>query len=149
MFNLSNTILGTGIIAMPYVCRLNGCVWFVAMMLVCAVMSDFAVQLLFAAVDRVALGPGEQFSYAVLAEELFGWKLAIIAAWSVTLQQIGACIAYVVIIGDVLCPLVLLAYPPGDTSGLFAKRWTVQLAGAASGRVCEGSVPRRAACMRG
>ena len=32
VFNLSNTILGSGVIAMPYACRLNGCVWLVAEM---------------------------------------------------------------------------------------------------------------------
>ncbi len=45
----------------------------------------------------------------------------LVSEWSVTLQQLGACIGYVVIIGDVLSPITSLI------GGVFKGQWLVQL----------------------
>ena len=50
-----------------------------------------------------------------------GWWGEQLGSWSVTLQQIGACTAYIVIIGDVLADVLSTAF---DTT---VKRYQVQL----------------------
>jgi len=110
VFNLTNTILGSGVIAMPFAAKKSGMVMFVVMLLMVAGLSDYAVKLLFLAVDTMTskrpndIDP-EHVSYSMLGKVMGNKKLEMIGSWSVTLQQIGCCIAYVVVIGDILEPI--------------------------------------------
>eukprot|EP00939_MAST-03C_sp_MAST-3C-sp1_P005453 g5453.t1 len=110
IFNLTNTILGSGVIAMPFAVKKSGLVFFVGMLLTVALLSDYAVKLLFIAVDVMTskrpndIDP-EHVSYSALGKVMGNRKLEMIGSWSVTLQQIGCCIAYVVVIGDILEPI--------------------------------------------
>jgi solute carrier family 38 (sodium-coupled neutral amino acid transporter), member 2 len=110
VFNLANTILGSGVIAMPYACKKSGWVMFMVMLMVVAFASDYAVKLLFLAVETMTtkrprdIDP-EHVSYSALGRVMKNKRLEMIGSWSVTLQQIGCCIAYVVVIGDIFEPL--------------------------------------------
>ena len=110
VFNLANTILGSGVIAMPYACKKSGWFMFVVMLMIVSFASDYAVKLLFLAVDTVTtkrprdIDP-EHVSYSALGRVMKNKRLEMLGSWSVTLQQIGCCIAYVVVIGDIFEPL--------------------------------------------
>jgi hypothetical protein len=106
VFNLTNTILGSGTLAMPYVCRVSGVFLFVTMLFLTALGADLAVRLLFEAVEKLNLARPR---YPTLGHATYGRLGEQVAMWSVTLQQMGACIAYVVIVGDVLAPIADLS----------------------------------------
>jgi amino acid permease len=63
--------------------------------------------------DRgAAAGP---MSYGKLAKEVHSTAAQKAAAWAVILQQFGACVAYIVIIADVIQPIAgLQAAGPGS-----------------------------------
>eukprot|EP00947_MAST-08B_sp_MAST-8B-sp1_P002234 g2234.t1 len=120
VFNLTNTILGSGTLAMPYVCRISGIGVFTALLLVTAFAADVAVKLLFRAVEMLDV-PHPR--YPTLGYATYGRLGEQVAMWSVTLQQLGACIAYVVIVADLIQPITALA--GADT--VLADRWFVQI----------------------
>ena len=120
VFNLTNTILGSGTLAMPYVCRISGIGVFTALLLVTAFAADVAVKLLFRAVEMLDV---PRPRYPTLGYATYGRLGEQVAMWSVTLQQLGACIAYVVIVADLIQPITALA--GADT--VLADRWFVQV----------------------
>lgn len=95
---------------MPYACMKSGVVMFAIMLGIVAFASDHAVKLLFVAVETMTtnkpndINP-EHVSYSALGRVMNSKKLEMLGSWSVTLQQIGCCIAYVVVIGDIFEPL--------------------------------------------
>eukprot|EP00941_MAST-03F_sp_MAST-3F-sp1_P002530 g2530.t1 len=131
VLNLTNTILGSGVITMPYACRLGGLGLFTTILLFVAALSDYAIKLIFIAVERIKFlqlsqGPTslalrtetlvqkeKEFivSYGTLGRLLYGWQMESISNWCVTLQQIGACTGYIVIIGDILNPIAVEILP--------------------------------------
>jgi sodium-coupled neutral amino acid transporter 11 len=126
VLNLTNTILGSGIIAMPFVCRSTGWGFFLGMLLFAAWLSHFAIACLFDAVGRTTLVAGEEFSYTLLGRKLFGRTVADISSWAVTLQQFGCCIAYVVIVGDILQPVMEAVVPASSPAAFLVDRATLQ-----------------------
>ena len=61
-----------------------------------------------------------EINYPIMGRILLGWWGEQLGSWSVTLQQIGACIAYIVIVADVLTEVLKLSIPS-------LKRYEVQL----------------------
>ena len=106
IFNVSNTILGSGTLAMPFACRECGIIPFVALLGCFAYAANLAVQLLVISVEN-AVGLHE-LQYAALAKRSIGRKGELAAEWAVIVQQCGACVAYIVIIADVLQPIASL-----------------------------------------
>ena len=120
VFNLTNTILGSGTLAMPYACKLCGVGVFVALLFFTALLADYAVRALFLAVERLRV---QRPRYPSMGRAALGKPGELLSSWSVTLQQIGACIAYIVIIGDVLQPIVQLT----GWGEWVCMRWPLQL----------------------
>ena len=100
--NLTNTIVGSGIIAMSYVCRSTGWLLFAMLLCLAAMISHFAVRCIFLAVVRTKLARGREYSYTSLGRKLFNNSMGNLSSWVVTLQQLGCCVAYVVIVGKVI-----------------------------------------------
>lgn len=121
--NLSNTIIGSGTLAMPFACMKSGVVLFIIMLIGTALMADYAIRILFETVEMLDLRPAE---YPEIGKRLFGRKGELIASWSVTLQQFGACIAYVVLIADVCTPVVSLGAQ--DSESMLCNRALLQIA---------------------
>ena len=53
VFNLTNTILGSGTLAMPYACKLCGVGVFITLIVLTALLADYAIRVLFLAVERM------------------------------------------------------------------------------------------------
>lgn len=121
VFNLTNTILGSGTLAVAYTCQQSGWVVFLVIMISMACLSHYAVMLIFKTVEIVNFPAGSTITYGLLGKRLYGRVGELVAEWAVTLQQLGACIGYVVIIGDVLSPITGLA------GGVFQGEWLIQL----------------------
>eukprot|EP01029_Cantina_marsupialis_P019029 TRINITY_DN4425_c0_g1_i1.p1 TRINITY_DN4425_c0_g1~~TRINITY_DN4425_c0_g1_i1.p1 ORF type:complete len:483 (+),score=110.10 TRINITY_DN4425_c0_g1_i1:83-1531(+) len=102
IFNLVNTIVGAGILSIPYGVSLNGLILGALLITVMAAISDYAITRLFVK-SMVRLEQRNVFAKSVgeVAYATFGNKGVIIADINVTLMQLGACVAYIVILGDV------------------------------------------------
>ena len=106
IFNLSNTILGSGTLAMPYACHQCGAAVFLLLLAVVGLMATDSLQMLITAMENndrgAAAGP---MSYGRLAKEVHSVTAEKVACWAVIVQSLGACVAYIVIIADVLQPI--------------------------------------------
>lgn len=120
VFNLANTILGTGCLACPYACKLLGVGGFVILMLFSALLADYAIKVLFVSVEKLQV---ERARYPTLGRRTMGSFGEYLSSLVVTLQQCGACIGYMVIIGDVLQPIAALSGWEWT-----CHRWILQLA---------------------
>lgn len=146
IFNLANTIIGSGVLAMPYACKEAGAIMFPVLLILTGILANYAISLLFASTEKLQArlaaekqrgdlegreslighgdGHGTEMNYPIMGRHLLGKRGELVASWAVTLQQIGACIAYIVIVADVLTKVVELVL--GDNS-VFAKRYMIQL----------------------
>ena len=119
-FNLTNTIMGSGTLAMPYACLNSGLGLFPILVVMTAFGSHYAIVCLFKAVTQLNLSRPR---YPTLGRATMGVWGEFISSWVVTLQQFGACIAFIIIIADVLFPVVsqIEGYP------LLCHRWILQI----------------------
>jgi amino acid permease len=144
IFNLANTIIGSGVLAMPFACKQAGTIMFPVLLILTGLLANYAMYILFASTEklqeRLAAEKGDvegreplighddahgtEMNYPIMGRHLLGKRGELIASWAVTLQQIGACIAYIVIVADVLTTVMELVLPDGS---IFAKRYTIQL----------------------
>ncbi|XP_062990037.1 sodium-coupled neutral amino acid transporter 4 [Elgaria multicarinata webbii] len=92
-FNLSNAIMGSGILGLSYAMANTGIVLFVILLLSVAIMSLYSVHLLLKTAKE-----GGSLIYEKLGEKAFGWPGKIGAFISLTMQNIGAMSSYLFII---------------------------------------------------
>ncbi|CAO2601149.1 Sodium-coupled neutral amino acid transporter 4 [Lemmus lemmus] len=92
-FNLSNAIMGSGILGLSYAMANTGIVLFVIMLLAVAILSLYSVHLLLKTAKE-----GGSLIYEKLGEKAFGWPGKIGAFVSITMQNIGAMSSYLFII---------------------------------------------------
>ncbi|XP_066490053.1 sodium-coupled neutral amino acid transporter 4 [Tiliqua scincoides] len=92
-FNLSNAIMGSGILGLSYAMANTGIVLFVILLLIVAIMSLYSVHLLLKTAKE-----GGSLIYEKLGEKAFGWPGKIGAFVSLTMQNIGAMSSYLFII---------------------------------------------------
>eukprot|EP00026_Physarum_polycephalum_P008404 Phypoly_transcript_08487.p1 GENE.Phypoly_transcript_08487~~Phypoly_transcript_08487.p1 ORF type:complete len:447 (-),score=42.29 Phypoly_transcript_08487:24-1364(-) len=104
VFNLCNSAIGAGILALPYAIHQAGLVLGMVSMLVMCLMLAFTNKIL---VWTNRLNP-EARSYEKLVKAVFGHKTSILVTWSVILTTFGACTGFLVIIADILPPIVKL-----------------------------------------
>jgi amino acid permease len=108
-FNLANTILGSGVCAMPYACRESGIAPFLLLLGTFGYAANLALQLLvIAAENATRRGQLRELQYAALAKCTAGRRAELAAEWAVIVQQLGCAVAYIVIIADVLAPIAAL-----------------------------------------
>lgn len=92
-FNLSNAIMGSGILGLSYAMANTGIVLFIIMLLTVATLSLYSVHLLLKTAKE-----GGSLIYEKLGEKAFGWPGKIGAFVSITMQNIGAMSSYLFII---------------------------------------------------
>ncbi|ERE84316.1 sodium-coupled neutral amino acid transporter 4-like protein [Cricetulus griseus] len=92
-FNLSNAIMGSGILGLSYAMANTGIVLFIIMLLTVAILSLYSVHLLLKTAKE-----GGSLIYEKLGEKAFGWPGKIGAFISITMQNIGAMSSYLFII---------------------------------------------------
>uniref|UniRef100_A0A9J8AXJ9 Solute carrier family 38 member 4 n=1 Tax=Cyprinus carpio carpio TaxID=630221 RepID=A0A9J8AXJ9_CYPCA len=112
VFNLSNAIMGSGILGLSFAMANTGIILFVILLLGVAVLSLYSVHLLL-----VTAKEGGSLIYEKLGERAFGWPGKMAAFGSITLQNIGAMSSYLFIVKYEL-PEVIRAF-----LGYFVFEW--------------------------
>ncbi|XP_078273417.1 sodium-coupled neutral amino acid transporter 4 isoform X2 [Rhinoraja longicauda] len=92
-FNLSNAIMGSGILGLSYAMANTGILLFVILLLGVAILSLYSVHLLLKTAKE-----GGSLIYVKLGERAFGWPGKITAFGCITLQNIGAMSSYLFIV---------------------------------------------------
>uniref|UniRef100_A0A8C0Y8N5 Solute carrier family 38 member 4 n=1 Tax=Cyprinus carpio carpio TaxID=630221 RepID=A0A8C0Y8N5_CYPCA len=93
VFNLSNAIMGSGILGLSFAMANTGIILFVILLLGVAILSLYSVHLLL-----VTAKEGGSLIYEKLGEKAFGWPGKMAAFGSITLQNIGAMSSYLFIV---------------------------------------------------
>ncbi|OCT88955.1 sodium-coupled neutral amino acid transporter 4 [Xenopus laevis] len=93
VFNLSNAIMGSGILGLSYAMANTGIILFILLLLGVAVLSLYSVHLLLKTAKE-----GGSLIYEKLGEKAFGWPGKIAAFSSITMQNIGAMSSYLFIV---------------------------------------------------
>ncbi|XP_061817270.1 sodium-coupled neutral amino acid transporter 4 [Nerophis lumbriciformis] len=93
VFNLSNAIMGSGILGLSYAMANTGIVLFTFLLIGVAVLSLYSVHLLLMTAKE-----GGSLIYEKLGERAFGWPGKIAAFGSIIMQNIGAMSSYLFIV---------------------------------------------------
>ncbi|XP_078061920.1 sodium-coupled neutral amino acid transporter 3-like [Mustelus asterias] len=104
VFNLSNAIMGSGILGLAYAMSNTGIVVFVFLLISIALLSAYSIHLLLRSAGFVGMRAYEQ-----LGHKAFGQPGKIIAAVIISLHNIGAMSSYLYIVKSEL-PLVIQAF---------------------------------------
>lgn len=108
IFNLLNTMIGGGVLGLPFAARQCGIVLGAALLLGTALMTDLTAWMLLVSVDFV-----RSSSYAMVGEALYGRWLGLLIDLVVLCNTFGVLVSYVVVLGDLVPPfLVLMGVPP-------------------------------------
>ncbi|KAM9828593.1 sodium-coupled neutral amino acid transporter 3-like [Syngnathus typhle] len=110
VFNLSNAIMGSGILGLSYAMSNTGIILFLVLLICIACLSSYSIHLLLRSAGVVGIR-----AYEHLGMRAFGQPGKIIAAVIITLHNIGAMSSYLFIVKSEL-PLVIQAFL-GQTSG--------------------------------
>ncbi|XP_019747370.1 sodium-coupled neutral amino acid transporter 4 [Hippocampus comes] len=93
VFNLSNAIMGSGILGLSYAMANTGIVLFTLLLIAVAILSLYSVHLLLMTAKE-----GGSLIYEKLGERAFGWPGKIAAFGSIIMQNIGAMSSYLFIV---------------------------------------------------
>uniref|UniRef100_A0A8B9HAH7 Solute carrier family 38 member 4 n=1 Tax=Astyanax mexicanus TaxID=7994 RepID=A0A8B9HAH7_ASTMX len=93
VFNLSNAIMGSGILGLSFAMANTGIVLFVILLLAVAILSLYSIHLLL-----VTAKEGGSLIYEKLGERAFGWPGKMAAFGSIIMQNIGAMSSYLFIV---------------------------------------------------
>jgi amino acid permease len=126
VFNLCNSAIGAGILALPYAVHQAGLVLGMLCMVAMCLILAFTNKIL---VWTNRLNPDAK-SYEKLVKAVFGHKTSILVTWSVILTTFGACTGFLVIIADILPPIVkLVVSEPEWVSSRYAVTLAVSVIG--------------------
>uniref|UniRef100_A0A452SWU6 Solute carrier family 38 member 3 n=1 Tax=Ursus americanus TaxID=9643 RepID=A0A452SWU6_URSAM len=104
VFNLSNAIMGSGILGLAYAMANTGIILFLFLLTAVALLSSYSIHLLLESSGVVGIRAYEQLGYRA-----FGTPGKLAAALAITLQNIGAMSSYLYIIKSEL-PLVIQTF---------------------------------------
>ncbi|XP_072311059.1 sodium-coupled neutral amino acid transporter 4 [Eucyclogobius newberryi] len=93
VFNLSNAIMGSGILGLSYAMANTGIILFTILLIGVSILSLYSVHLLL-----MTSKEGGSLIYEKLGERAFGWPGKMAAFGSITLQNIGAMSSYLFIV---------------------------------------------------
>lgn len=96
-----NAILGSGILGQAYAMRSAGAVLFCFLLVGMSLAAHYAVVLLTRACEAAKV-----VSYEQLGEVAMGYRWKVLATVTIMLQNTGALIGYIVILGDLVPPLI-------------------------------------------
>ncbi|XP_010528441.1 PREDICTED: probable sodium-coupled neutral amino acid transporter 6 [Tarenaya hassleriana] len=119
VFNLSTTIIGAGIMALPATMKILGLVLGIAMIVFMAFLTDASIEFLL----RFSKA-GKKRSYGGLMGDSFGKCGRVLLQVAVLVNNIGVLIVYMIIIGDVLAGKTSDGiHHAGVLEGWFGDRW--------------------------
>ncbi|KAL1021005.1 hypothetical protein UPYG_G00007490 [Umbra pygmaea] len=104
IFNLSNAIMGSGILGLAYAMSNTGIVLFLILLLFIAILSAYSIHLLLRSAGFVGIRAYEQ-----LGHRAFGQPGKVLAACIITVHNVGAMSSYLFIVKSEL-PLVMQAF---------------------------------------
>lgn len=104
IFNLSNAIMGSGILGLAFAMSNTGIILFIILLICIAVLSAYSIHLLLKSAGVVGIRAYEQ-----LGNRAFGHPGKILAACVITVHNIGAMSSYLFIVKSEL-PLVIQAF---------------------------------------
>lgn len=121
--NLLASILGTGLLVMPGACKITGMPTFMALSCMAAYACNLTACYLVRTVGYVAhptttVAPPdveEDSTYAGLAFHVYGKRGAKAVEIGLVFQQFGACVGYIIVIGDIFHPLLQFYVGPAFT----------------------------------
>uniref|UniRef100_A0A669EBN4 Solute carrier family 38 member 4 n=1 Tax=Oreochromis niloticus TaxID=8128 RepID=A0A669EBN4_ORENI len=93
VFNLSNAIMGSGILGLSFAMANTGIILFTVLLIAVAILSLYSVHLLL-----VTAKEGGSLIYEKLGERAFGWPGKMAAFGSIIMQNIGAMSSYLFIV---------------------------------------------------
>lgn len=94
VFNLSCSVIGSGIMSLPATLKVLGLLPGVALIIIAAFLTDTSIEMLL----RFSK-PGSAFSYSDLMDDAFGRIGKVLLQISVVINNIGCLIVYMIIIG--------------------------------------------------
>ncbi|MBN3293742.1 S38A3 protein, partial [Polypterus senegalus] len=104
VFNLSNAIMGSGILGLAYAMSNTGIVLFIILLVCIAILSAYSIHLLLKSAGVVGIRAYEQLGYRA-----FGPPGKVLAAIIITMHNIGAMSSYLFIVKYEL-PLVIMSF---------------------------------------
>ncbi|KAM8864563.1 sodium-coupled neutral amino acid transporter 3-like isoform 1-T2 [Spinachia spinachia] len=104
IFNLSNAIMGSGILGLAFAMANTGIILFLILLVSIAILSAYSIHLLLRSAEVVGIRAYEQ-----LGNRAFGAPGKMLAACIITVHNIGAMSSYLFIVKSEL-PLVILAF---------------------------------------
>ncbi|ONI18894.1 hypothetical protein PRUPE_3G246600 [Prunus persica] len=119
VFNLSTTIVGAGIMALPATMKVLGLVLGISMIIFMAFLTEASIELIL----RFSRA-GKSASYGGLMGEAFGKYGKVLLQISVLVNNLGVLIVYMIIIGDVLSGTSSSGvHHAGVLEGWFGEHW--------------------------
>uniref|UniRef100_A0A3B3QZ24 Solute carrier family 38 member 5a n=1 Tax=Paramormyrops kingsleyae TaxID=1676925 RepID=A0A3B3QZ24_9TELE len=117
IFNVSNAIMGSGILGLAYAMANTGIVLFVVLLTVMAILSAYSIHLLLRSAGIVGIR-----AYEELGNRAFGTPGKVLTASLITLNNIGAMASYLFIVKSEL-PLIIEAFlgTPSDSQEWYLK----------------------------
>mmetsp|Transcript_27217 Transcript_27217/g.71671 ORF Transcript_27217/g.71671 Transcript_27217/m.71671 type:complete len:587 (-) Transcript_27217:254-2014(-) len=107
VFNLVNTVMGGGILGLPFAFKQTGLFVAPFMIVFVGCMSTATIYMLVYAMDAT-----RERSYARVTEILYGPTLSLCVDFTIITQILGTGISYIVIIGDLLPPFMRAMHAP-------------------------------------
>lgn len=104
IFNLSNAIMGSGILGLAFAMSNTGIILFIILLVFIAILSAYSIHLLLKSAGVVGIRAYEQLGYRA-----FGHPGKVLAACIITVHNIGAMSSYLFIVKSEL-PLVIQAF---------------------------------------
>lgn len=119
VFNLSTTIVGAGIMALPATMKVLGLIPGIAMIIFMAFLTESSIEMLL----RFSRA-GKSISYGGVMEEAFGKYGRMLLQVCVLVNNIGVLVVYMIIIGDVLSGTTSSGvHHAGVLEGWFGEHW--------------------------
>eukprot|EP00033_Pygsuia_biforma_P002049 GCRY01002277.1.p1 GENE.GCRY01002277.1~~GCRY01002277.1.p1 ORF type:complete len:466 (+),score=123.50 GCRY01002277.1:132-1400(+) len=94
-FNLANTVIGAGVLGLPYALAQTGTISGALMLLCAAVASGYSLVLLVKASEITG-----EYEYKAVAKRVWGEKIGNLVQCLILFYTTGTCIAYPVLLGD-------------------------------------------------
>eukprot|EP00301_Raphidiophrys_heterophryoidea_P027890 c9875_g1_i2.p1 GENE.c9875_g1_i2~~c9875_g1_i2.p1 ORF type:complete len:196 (-),score=24.86 c9875_g1_i2:47-634(-) len=116
IFNLSNAILGAGILGLPYACSRSGVILFSVLLIAIAIVADYSLFLLLWCA-RVT----NKYTYEELGIQAFGQRGPYLVGAAILVQNLGQMVSYLVVVGDLL-PEVMKLLLGSDSHSVFVQR---------------------------
>ncbi|KAJ2335265.1 hypothetical protein GGI00_001449 [Coemansia sp. RSA 2681] len=104
-FNVVNTMIGSGILALPYALKEAGFYFGILVLILVAFLTLFSLNTLVYSGRRVGLYKYEDVSAAALGRSGY-----FLLSFALSVNSIGSCISYLIIVGDVVTAIAQTAF---------------------------------------